>query len=95
MLQSWRQMQSLWMSNCSVCFEACKLLSQKLPGLNVEVIDNRGHPDTRPESFPVEELSYTGQCQEGETDKLAYGTEDADLLFDFLLDHQIRESAIP
>ncbi|PHU13329.1 Protein AUXIN SIGNALING F-BOX 2 [Capsicum chinense] len=49
-------MRSLWMSNCSVSFEACKLLAQKLPGLNVEVIDERGHPDTRPESCPVEKL---------------------------------------
>ena len=28
-------MRSLWMSNCSVSFEACKLLAQKLPELNV------------------------------------------------------------
>uniref|UniRef100_A0A0V0IMN2 F-box domain-containing protein n=1 Tax=Solanum chacoense TaxID=4108 RepID=A0A0V0IMN2_SOLCH len=49
-------MRSLWMSNCSVSFEACKLLAQKLPGLNVEVIDERGHPDTRLESCPVEKL---------------------------------------
>ncbi|CAN4101954.1 unnamed protein product [Withania somnifera] len=49
-------MRSLWMSNCSVSFEACKLLAQKLPGLNVEVIDERGHPDTRPESCPVEKI---------------------------------------
>ncbi|MCD9645454.1 GPI-anchored mannoprotein [Datura stramonium] len=49
-------MRSLWMSNCSVSFETCKLLAQKLPGLNVEVIDERGHPDTRPESCPVEKL---------------------------------------
>ncbi|XP_049410817.1 protein TRANSPORT INHIBITOR RESPONSE 1-like [Solanum stenotomum] len=49
-------MRSLWMSNCSVSFEACKLLSQKLPGLNVEVIDERGHLDTTLESCPVEKL---------------------------------------
>ncbi|KAH0661077.1 hypothetical protein KY290_027048 [Solanum tuberosum] len=49
-------MRSLWMSNCSVSFEACKLIAQKLLGLNVEVIDKRGHPDTRPESCPVENL---------------------------------------
>ncbi|PHT60797.1 Protein TRANSPORT INHIBITOR RESPONSE 1 [Capsicum annuum] len=48
--------RSLWMSNCSVSFEACKLLAQKLPELNVEVIDERGHPDTRPESCPAEKL---------------------------------------
>ncbi|KAG5598204.1 hypothetical protein H5410_029574 [Solanum commersonii] len=36
-------MRSLWMSNCSVSFKACKLLAQKFP-------------DTRPESCPVEKL---------------------------------------
>ncbi|PHT44395.1 Transport inhibitor response 1-like protein [Capsicum baccatum] len=48
--------RSLWMSNCSVTFEECKLLAQKLPGLNVEVIDEKGRPDTRPQSCPVEKL---------------------------------------
>ncbi|KAK6937440.1 COI1, F-box [Dillenia turbinata] len=46
-------MRSLWMSSCSVSFEACKLLGQKMPRLNVEVIDERGPPDSRPESCPV------------------------------------------
>ncbi|XP_055813362.1 protein TRANSPORT INHIBITOR RESPONSE 1-like [Solanum dulcamara] len=49
-------MRSLWMSSCSVSFEACKMLAQKMPRLNVEVIDERGPPDTRPESCPVEKL---------------------------------------
>lgn len=49
-------MRSLWMSSCSVSFGACKLLGQKMPRLNVEVIDERGHPDSRPESCPVEKL---------------------------------------
>lgn len=49
-------MRSLWMSSCSVSYEACKLLGQKMPRLNVEVIDERGHPDSRPESCPVEKL---------------------------------------
>ncbi|KAH7517127.1 hypothetical protein FEM48_Zijuj09G0029300 [Ziziphus jujuba var. spinosa] len=49
-------MRSLWMSSCSVSYGACKLLGQKMPRLNVEVIDERGHPDTRPESCPVEKL---------------------------------------
>ncbi|KAM3267539.1 hypothetical protein P3S67_032295 [Capsicum chacoense] len=49
-------MRSLWMYNCSVSSEACKLLAQKLAGFNVEVIDERGHPDTRPESCLVEKL---------------------------------------
>ena len=49
-------MRSLWMSSCSVSYGACKLLGQKLPRLNVEVIDERGHPASRPESLPVEKL---------------------------------------
>jgi transport inhibitor response 1 len=49
-------MRSLWMSSCSVSFRACKLLGQKMPRLNVEVIDERGPPDLRPESCPVEKL---------------------------------------
>ncbi|KAG6575863.1 protein TRANSPORT INHIBITOR RESPONSE 1-like [Cucurbita pepo subsp. pepo] len=49
-------MRSLWMSSCSVSFGACKLLAQKFPQLNVEVIDERGPPNTRPESCPVERL---------------------------------------
>jgi transport inhibitor response 1 len=49
-------MRSLWMSSCSVSYGACKLLGQKMPRLNVEVIDERGHPDLRPESCPVEKL---------------------------------------
>ncbi|KAM3735451.1 hypothetical protein ACB098_10G089000 [Castanea mollissima] len=49
-------MRSLWMSSCSVSFGACKLLGQKMPRLNVEVIDERGPPGSRPESCPVEKL---------------------------------------
>ncbi|KAK0582955.1 hypothetical protein LWI29_031492 [Acer saccharum] len=49
-------MRSLWMSSCLVSLEACKLLGQKMPRLNVEVIDERGPLDSRPESFPVEKL---------------------------------------
>ncbi|XP_051118831.1 protein TRANSPORT INHIBITOR RESPONSE 1-like [Andrographis paniculata] len=49
-------MRSLWMSSCSVSFRACKLLGQKMPRLNIEVIDERGPPDSRPESCSVERL---------------------------------------
>nr|QBK17428.1 AUXIN-SIGNALING FBOX 1 protein [Camelina laxa] len=48
-------MRSLWMSSCFVSFGACKLLSQKMPRLNVEVIDEHP-PKTRPESSPVERI---------------------------------------
>ncbi|CAA0828157.1 Protein TRANSPORT INHIBITOR RESPONSE 1 [Striga hermonthica] len=49
-------MRSLWMSTCGVSFGACRLLGQRMPGLNVEVIDERGPPESRPESCPVERL---------------------------------------
>ena len=49
-------MRSLWMSSCLVSYGACKLLGQKMPGLNVEVIDERGPPDSRAEACPVEKL---------------------------------------
>ncbi|PHT77866.1 hypothetical protein T459_15918 [Capsicum annuum] len=50
----------------SVSFEACKMLAQKLPGLNVEVIDERGDPDTGTQSFPVEKLYiYRTVCSAG------------------------------
>ncbi|KZV45583.1 TRANSPORT INHIBITOR RESPONSE 1 protein [Dorcoceras hygrometricum] len=49
-------MRSLWMSSCSVSFGACKLLGQRMPRLNVEVIDESGPPDSRPESCPAEKL---------------------------------------
>ncbi|KHG14995.1 transport inhibitor response 1 -like protein [Gossypium arboreum] len=49
-------MRSLWMSSCSVSFGACQLLSQKMPRLNVEVIDERGPPDSRPENCTVDKL---------------------------------------
>lgn len=49
-------MRSLWMSSCSVSYGACKLLGQKMQKLNVEVIDERGSPDTRPDDCHVERL---------------------------------------
>ncbi|CAI8615036.1 unnamed protein product [Vicia faba] len=49
-------MRSLWMSSCPVSYGACKLLGQQMPRLNVEVIDERGPPDSRPDSCAVEKL---------------------------------------
>ncbi|KAK8532569.1 hypothetical protein V6N13_131888 [Hibiscus sabdariffa] len=49
-------MRSLWMSSCLVSLGACKTLGQKMPRLNVEVIDEKGPPDSRPESHPVAKL---------------------------------------
>lgn len=49
-------MRSLWMSSCQVSYGACKLLGQRMPSLNVEVIDERELPDSRPNESPVEKL---------------------------------------
>ncbi|KAI3787716.1 hypothetical protein L2E82_00076 [Cichorium intybus] len=49
-------MRSLWMSSCLVSLGACKLLSRKMPRLNVEVIDERGDLDSTPDHCPVEKL---------------------------------------
>lgn len=49
-------MRSLWMSACSVSFGACKLLGQKMPRLNVEVIDERENTNSMPENALVEKL---------------------------------------
>lgn len=40
--EKFETMRSLWMSSCAVSLEACKLLAEKMPWLNVEVIDERG-----------------------------------------------------
>ncbi|KAJ4955274.1 hypothetical protein NE237_012057 [Protea cynaroides] len=49
-------MRSLWMSSCSVSFGACKKLGQKMERLNVEVIDERGPLDSKPNESFVERL---------------------------------------
>ncbi|KAL3626029.1 GPI-anchored mannoprotein [Castilleja foliolosa] len=47
-------MRSLWMSSCLVTYGACKLLGNKMPMLNVEVIDEGGPPHL--DSCHVEKL---------------------------------------
>ncbi|KAI4341706.1 hypothetical protein MLD38_026398 [Melastoma candidum] len=49
-------MRSLWMSSCSVSFGACKFLGQRMPRLNVEVIDESNDPCSRPDNCLVEKL---------------------------------------
>lgn len=49
-------MRSLWMSSCQVNYEECKFLGRKMPRLNVEVMDERGHPDSGPDDCTVEKL---------------------------------------
>ncbi|GER46823.1 protein AUXIN SIGNALING F-BOX [Striga asiatica] len=50
-------MRSLWMSSCEVTFEACKMLAQKMPRLNVEII-NDGDSDegSRDDGHRVEKM---------------------------------------
>ncbi|GAB4840406.1 GPI-anchored mannoprotein [Ancistrocladus abbreviatus] len=50
-------MQSLWMSSCLVSFQACKLLSQKMPRLNVEVINEREPVESISEGIYAEQLN--------------------------------------
>lgn len=49
-------MRSLWMSSCQVSYGECKLLGKKMPRLNVEVMDERGHPDSRSDEGSIEKL---------------------------------------
>ena len=49
-------MRSLWMSACQVSYGACKLLGQRMPRLNVEVIAEKESLDLRPDEHPVEKL---------------------------------------
>ncbi|XAR58480.1 hypothetical protein NMG60_11013885 [Bertholletia excelsa] len=53
-------MRSLWMSSCPVSFGACKLLGQKMPRLNVEVIE--GDLRTQgPKTVRLRSFTYTGR----------------------------------
>ncbi|KAG1326309.1 transport inhibitor response 1-like protein [Cocos nucifera] len=52
-------MRSLWMSSCFVSLGACRSLAQKMPLLNVEVMDEKkrgGSWDSQPDDCPVEKL---------------------------------------
>ncbi|XP_074311502.1 protein TRANSPORT INHIBITOR RESPONSE 1-like [Silene latifolia] len=50
-------MRSLWMSSCQVSYEECKLLGKKMPGLNVEVMDERGLSDySQTNDCPIDKL---------------------------------------
>eukprot|EP00262_Sarcandra_glabra_P016794 TRINITY_DN5583_c0_g2_i1.p1 TRINITY_DN5583_c0_g2~~TRINITY_DN5583_c0_g2_i1.p1 ORF type:complete len:194 (-),score=8.61 TRINITY_DN5583_c0_g2_i1:278-859(-) len=49
-------MRSLWMSSCTVSLGGSKLLAQKMPRLNVEVIDEKGQAWEGPNSCQVEKI---------------------------------------
>ncbi|KAL9235096.1 hypothetical protein vseg_009891 [Gypsophila vaccaria] len=49
-------MRSLWMSSCQVSYGECKLLGEKMPRLNVEVMDEAGLPDTQTDNCLIEKL---------------------------------------
>ncbi|KAK1279002.1 Protein TRANSPORT INHIBITOR RESPONSE 1 [Acorus gramineus] len=50
-------MRSLWMSSCNISLGACRILAERMPRLNVEVIDEGGKPGlVRPDEWLVEKL---------------------------------------
>ncbi|KAL9265626.1 TRANSPORT INHIBITOR RESPONSE 1-like protein [Drosera capensis] len=49
-------MRSLWMSSCQVSYGGCQVLGEKMPRLNVEVIHEKGLPESRSEQCLVEHL---------------------------------------
>lgn len=49
-------MRSLWMSSCEVTYGACESLAQKMPRLNVEVINEGPIPDHNRELHKVESI---------------------------------------
>ncbi|XP_031490161.1 protein AUXIN SIGNALING F-BOX 2-like [Nymphaea colorata] len=40
-VEKYETMRSLWMSTCNVTYHGCKLLAEKVPRLNVEIINDR------------------------------------------------------
>ncbi|GJW46746.1 transport inhibitor response 1-like protein [Tanacetum coccineum] len=56
-VSKWRQSIPFGCRSCAVSLGACNLLSRKkMPRLNVEVIDEQGDLDSRPDNCPVEKL---------------------------------------
>ncbi|KAL5731821.1 hypothetical protein ACHQM5_004514 [Ranunculus cassubicifolius] len=52
-LPRYESMRSLWMSACAVTINACRVLAEKMPRLNVEVIKEDEHDDTWAEKVYV------------------------------------------
>ncbi|KAL3630877.1 Protein AUXIN SIGNALING F-BOX 3 [Castilleja foliolosa] len=51
-------MRSLWMSSCEVTFGACKTLAEKMPRLNVEIINEGDEIECRPDDRHRVEKMY-------------------------------------
>ncbi|KAL2500185.1 Protein AUXIN SIGNALING F-BOX 2 [Abeliophyllum distichum] len=51
-------MRSLWMSSCGVTFGGCKTLAEKMPRLNVEIINERDEMEGRPDDRQKVEKMY-------------------------------------
>ena len=52
-LEKYESMRSLWMSDCKVTMNGCRLLAKEMPRLNVEVIKEEGSDDSQAEKVYV------------------------------------------
>ncbi|XP_061350452.1 protein TRANSPORT INHIBITOR RESPONSE 1-like [Gastrolobium bilobum] len=52
-LEKYESMRSLWMSDCNVTMNGCRLLAKEMPRLNVEVIKEEGSDDSQAEKVYV------------------------------------------
>ncbi|KAJ1390391.1 Leucine-rich repeat [Sesbania bispinosa] len=52
-LERYESMRSLWMSDCKVTMNGCRLLAKEMPRLNVEVIKEEGSDDSQAERVYV------------------------------------------
>jgi transport inhibitor response 1 len=52
-LEKYESMRSLWMSDCQVTMNGCRLLAKEKPRLNVEVIKEEGSDDSQAEKVYV------------------------------------------
>ncbi|KAL4338787.1 hypothetical protein AHAS_Ahas12G0245100 [Arachis hypogaea] len=52
-LEKYESMRSLWMSDCKVTMNGCRLLAKEMPRLNVEVIKEDGSDDSQAERVYV------------------------------------------
>ncbi|KAL6011726.1 Protein AUXIN SIGNALING F-BOX 3 [Asimina triloba] len=58
-------MRSLWMSSCNITLRGCKLLAQKMPRLNVEIINDRGLMDENPDDDQKVDKMYVYRTLDG------------------------------
>ncbi|XP_043704262.1 protein AUXIN SIGNALING F-BOX 2-like [Telopea speciosissima] len=58
-------MRSLWMSSCDVTFGGCKALAQKMPRLNVEIINEKDQMEENPDDRQKVEKVYVYRTLDG------------------------------